>query len=85
MEKGKRFEHILDSKKVHQFVLGSYNIAKQFPKEKINSLTSPFRRASVSISAILIEGYQRIYTKEKFHFHRISQVTLIEYNYFLIH
>ena len=84
MEKSKNFEDLLVWKKGHQFVLEVYTITKQFPKEEIYGLTSQFRRAAVSITANIAEGYKRISNKEKLRFYNIAQASLEECKYFLI-
>lgn len=84
MEKSKSFEDLLVWQKGHQFVLEVYKITKQFPKEEIYGLTSQFRRASVSITANIAEGYKRLSNKEKLRFYNIAQASLEECKYFLI-
>ena len=84
MEKSKSFEDLLVWQKGHQFVLEVYKITKSFPKEEIYGLTSQFRRASVSITANIAEGYKRLSNKEKLRFYNIAQASLEECKYFLI-
>ena len=84
MEKTKSFEDLLVWQKGHSFVLEVYKLTKQFPKEEIYGLTSQFRRAAVSITANIAEGYKRLSNKEKLRFYNISQVSLEECRYFLI-
>lgn len=84
MEKSKSFEDLLVWQKGHQFVLEVYKITKQFPKEEIYGLTSQFRRASISITANIAEGYKRLSNKEKLRFYNIAQASLEECKYFLI-
>jgi len=74
----KTFEDLLVWQKSHEFVLEVYKITKQFPKEEVYGLTSQFRRAAVSISANIAEGYKRKSTKEKLRFYNISQASLEE-------
>ena len=49
-----------------------YRITQTFPKEEIYGLTSQMRRAAVSISANIAEGYGRRTDKELLHFLYIS-------------
>ncbi|MDO6738988.1 four helix bundle protein [Wenyingzhuangia sp. 2_MG-2023] len=84
MDKSKSFEDLLVWQKGHEFVLEVYKITKQFPKEEIYGLTSQFRRAAVSITANIAEGYKRLSSKEKLRFYNIAQASLEECKYFLI-
>lgn len=84
MEKSKNFEDLMAWQKGHLFVLEVYKIAKEFPKEEVYGLTSQFRRAVVSITANIVEGYKRLSNKEKLRFYNIAQASLEECKYFLI-
>ncbi|MDO6674807.1 four helix bundle protein [Tenacibaculum sp. 1B UA] len=84
MNKTTSFEDLLVWQKGHQFVLEVYKMSKQFPKEEVYGLTSQFRRAAISITANIAEGYKRISDKEKLRFYNIAQVSLEECRYFLI-
>ena len=84
MEKTKSFQDLLVWQKGHEFVLEVYKITKSYPKEEIYGLTSQFRRASVSITANIAEGYKRLSNKEKLRFYNIAQASLEECRYFLI-
>lgn len=84
MEKTATFEDLLVWQKGHLFVLKIYQLTKNFPKEEIYGLTSQFKRAAISITANIAEGYKRINNKEKLRFYNISQASLEECRYFLI-
>ncbi|NJB81940.1 four helix bundle protein [Wenyingzhuangia aestuarii] len=84
MEKTNTFQDLVVWQKGHQFVLEVYKITKQFPKEEIYGLTSQFRRAAISITANIAEGYKRLSYKEKLRFYNIAQASLEECKYFLI-
>ncbi|MFV9551821.1 four helix bundle protein [Algibacter sp. PT7-4] len=84
MERSKSFEDLIVWQKGHKFVLEVYKITKDFPKEEIYGLTSQFRRAAVSITANIAEGYKRLSNKEKLRFYNIAQASLEECKYFLI-
>ena len=84
MEKTSSFEDLLVWQKGHLFVLLVYKLTKEFPKEEVYGLTSQFRRAAVSITANIAEGYKRLSNKEKLRFYNISQASLEECRYFLI-
>lgn len=51
-------------KKSFDLALRVYTITNHFPKYEIYGLTSQIRRASVSISSNIAEGYSRNYVKE---------------------
>ncbi|MDO8590676.1 MAG: four helix bundle protein [bacterium] len=62
----------------HQLVLEIYRATKQFPKEELFALTNQMRRAAVSVSANIAEGFGRQGIKEKIQFYYISQGSLTE-------
>ena len=57
----------------HKLVLMVYERTKEFPKEEIFGLTSQMRRAAVSITSGIAEGFSRQYYKEKIQFYSIAQ------------
>ncbi|WP_010136903.1 four helix bundle protein [Ochrovirga pacifica] len=84
MEKTNTFQDLIVWQKGHEFVLEVYKLTKQFPKEEIYGLTSQFRRAAISITANISEGYKRTSNKEKLRFYNIAQASLEECRYSLI-
>jgi four helix bundle protein len=44
--------------------VGTYRITKQFPQEEICGLSSQMRRAAISISSNIAEGFNRFYKKD---------------------
>lgn len=56
----------------------TYKIAKQFPSKEIYALTSQVKRAAVSISSNIAEGYGRNGDKSLNHFLNISRGSLYE-------
>ena len=65
-------------KEGHKIVLEIYKITKQFPKEELFGLTNQIRRAAVSITSNIAEGFSRNSYKEKLQFYSISLGSLTE-------
>ena len=62
----------------HQLVLLTYRCTKSFPKEELFALTSQMRRAAVSITSNIAEGFGRHTSKDKDHFYVMSSGSLFE-------
>lgn len=62
----------------HKLVLLVYNETKNFPKDELFGLVSQIRRASVSITSNIAEGFGRQGYKEKVQFYYMSQGSLTE-------
>lgn len=62
----------------HQLVLAIYALTQEFPKSETYSLTDQIRRAAVSITSNIAEGFGRQGYKEKVRFYYISQGSLTE-------
>lgn len=62
----------------HKLVLMIYAITKDFPKEELFGLTNQTRRAGVSITSNIAEGFSRNYLKEKIQFYYMSLGSLTE-------
>jgi four helix bundle protein len=84
MEKSKKFYDTIVWQKSHRFVLEVYKYTSIFPKVEDYALTSQFRRAAVSITANIAEGFARKSLKEKIRFYNISQGSLEECRNYLI-
>jgi len=80
----KSFEQLTVWQKAHQFVLSIYKITKLYPREEIFSLVNQMRRAAISITANIAEGYIRTGLKEKLRFYNISLGSLEETRNFII-
>jgi len=78
------FEDLLVWQKMHGIVLDIYKISKSFPKEEIFGITNQIRRASVSVAANIVEGFNKKSKPEKLRFFNIAQGSLEETNYFLL-
>ena len=53
------FEDLIVWQKAHAMVLSIYRVSSQFPKEEIFGLTSQIRRAAVSVTSNIVEGFNR--------------------------
>ena len=65
-------------KKAHKLVLMIYKITKDFPKEEMFGLTNQIRRAVISITSNIAEGFSRQTYKEKIQFYFIAKSSLTE-------
>ncbi|SRR3989339_106787 len=62
----------------HKLLLMIYKETKKFPKEELFCLISQIRRAAVSITSNIAEGFGRQGYKEKIQFYYLAQGSLIE-------
>jgi four helix bundle protein len=65
-------------KESHRLVIMIYGMTKNFPSEEIFGLTNQMRRAAISISSNIAEGFSRETNKDKKHFYIIAKGSLIE-------
>jgi len=65
-------------KEGHKLVLDIYKITKKFPKEEQFGLTIQLRRAVVSLTSNIAEGFSRNSYKEKLKFYSIALGSLTE-------
>lgn len=62
----------------HKLVLMVYKLTKKFPKEELFSLTNQIRRAAISITSNIAEGFSRQGYKEKLQFYYMALGSLTE-------
>ena len=84
MAASKKFTDLIVWQKAHQFVLSVYRLTTRFPKEETFGLTAQFRRAAISVSANIAEGFRKKGTKDKARFFNIAEGSLEECKYYLI-
>lgn len=84
MEKATRFQDLIVWQKAHQFVLSTYQLTQQLPREELFGLSSQLRRAAVSIAANIVEGFRKRGKNDKIKFLNIAQGSADECAYFLI-
>lgn len=68
----KSFQDLTVWQKGHQLVLAIYKDSHAFPKEELFALTSQLRRAVVSITSNIAEGFSRRTAKDKANFYHIA-------------
>ena len=78
MNKIQSFTDLIVWQKAHRFVVEIYKLTKSFPKEERYSLVDQLRRASVSITSNISEGFYRRTSVDKSHFYYISLGSLAE-------
>jgi len=74
----KSFKDLNAWKEGHVLVLMIYKTTKTFPKDELFALTSQMRRAAVSITSNIAEGFSRQSHKEKTQFYSTSQGSVTE-------
>ena len=62
----------------HKLVLAIYKATEAFPKSEQFGLTLQLRRAAVSISSNIAEGFSKLSPKEKLQFYRTALASLTE-------
>ena len=73
-----KFTDLIVWQQSHKLVLSVYQVTKQFPREEIFGLTSQMRRAAVSVTSNIAEGFARKSKKEKSQFYTIARGSLVE-------
>jgi len=74
----KSFTDLIVWKEGHHLVLEIYGVTSTFPKEEIYGLTNQLRRASISVTSNIAEGFTRRFKKEKIQFYRTALGSLTE-------
>lgn len=74
----KSFTQLNAWKEAHELVLEIYKITNKFPKEEQFGLTNQIRRAVVSITSNIAEGFSRNSYKEKSQFYSMALGSLTE-------
>ncbi len=72
------FTGLIAWQEAHKLVLLVYRVTQTFPKEESFGLTNQLRRAAVSISSNIAEGFSRKSAKEKSQFYRMALGSLTE-------
>ncbi len=77
-KKIKSFADLNAWKEGHKLVVSIYKMTKNFPQSEQFGLSNQLRRASVSITSNLAEGFSRNSYKEKLQFYHMSLGSLTE-------
>ena len=78
MNKINTFTDLIAWQKGHKLVLEVYKSTEKWPKKEIYSLTSQIRRACVSVTSNIAEGFGRTSYREKRRFYLISRGSVNE-------
>ena len=74
----KQFTDLKTWQEAHRLTLMVYEITKKFPKEEIFGLVSQIRRAALSVTSNIAEGFGRHGYGEKVQFYYLAQGSLTE-------
>ena len=74
----RKFSDLLVWQKGHQFVMVIYKVTSSFPGSEQFGLTSQIRRAAVSITSKIVEGFERGSNRELRQFLIIARASLAE-------
>jgi four helix bundle protein len=77
-DKIRSFTDLIVWKKGHELVLMTYKITDNFPTKEQFSLTNQMRRAAISITSNIAEGFSRQSQKEKAQFYSTARGSLTE-------
>lgn len=78
MKPAKNFRDVLAWQSAYRLTLYVYALTKNFPADETFGLTSQIKRAVVSITSNIAEGFGRRSTKEKDNFYSIAHGSLTE-------
>lgn len=72
------FTDLVTWQKAHELAVSVYRITETFPRSEIFGITSQLRRAAVSVSANIAEGFKRRSRDDQRHFYTIAAGSLAE-------
>ncbi|MDO8565063.1 MAG: four helix bundle protein [bacterium] len=78
IKKIEKFQDLDAWKEGHKLVIEVYKISRLFPKEESFGLTSQIRRAVVSVTSNIAEGFGRQSYKDKNNFYQMAFGSIIE-------
>ena len=74
----RNFTDLIVWKNGHNLVLQIYKLTKKFPKEEKYGLSDQIRRAAVSITSNIAEGFGRMKYNDKAHFYTMALGSIYE-------
>lgn len=74
----KNFTDLLAWQKAKDLAIMIYKLTDNFPKTEMFGLSSQLRRAVISVSSNIAEGFSRSTSKDKNHFYAIAKGSLTE-------
>ncbi|OHA43664.1 MAG: hypothetical protein A3G59_03475 [Candidatus Taylorbacteria bacterium RIFCSPLOWO2_12_FULL_47_20] len=72
------FTDLIAYKSSHSLVLKVYEFSKKFPADERFALTNQIRRAAISITSNIAEGFSRQTSNDKSHFYCMAKGSLTE-------
>ncbi|MDD5751254.1 MAG: four helix bundle protein [Candidatus Peribacteraceae bacterium] len=72
------FTDLVAWREAHALSIAVYKMTKKFPKEELYGLVNQLRRASLSVSSNIAEGFSKRSQKEKIQFYSIALSSLRE-------
>jgi four helix bundle protein len=81
MAKIQSYKDIIAWQKAHELVLCTYKITQTLPTTEKFNLISQMRRAVVSVSSNIVEGFARRTVNDSLYFYNISRASLNELEY----
>lgn len=80
----RHFTQLIVWQRAHQLTVAVYRLTERFPRSEVFGLTSQLRRAAVSVSANIAEGFKRQTPADQRHFYTIAAGSLAEAEALLI-
>jgi len=77
-KKIQKFTDLVAWQEGHKLVLGIYQETKKFPTEEKYALTNQMRRAVVSFTSNIAEGFTKKSSKEKYQFYSTAKASITE-------
>ena len=78
------FRDLIVWQRAHEFVLRTYELTKQFPRDEQYCLIPQLRRSAISIPSNIAEGFKKRGIPDKNRFFNTSQGSMEECRYYLI-